>query len=126
MKKMLFALVFAAGTLFAVGCDKASSASSAAGSAGKVVADKGKEIGDKAASALETARKEVMDKIGDTSKIEEKIKGLTGDAQTKAKEKWDAFKKMYEEFKAAPMDKMGELKDKLMAAFEDLKKMVNL
>ena len=59
-------------------------------------------------------------------KIEEKIKGLSGEAATKAKEKFEQFKKLLEDFKAAAPDKWESLKDALMEKYHELMKLVGL
>jgi hypothetical protein len=59
-------------------------------------------------------------------KIEEKIKDLTGDKKTAALAKLDELKKSLSDFKTIDAAKMGEAKDKLLKAFDELKKMVGL
>ncbi|MGH9677206.1 MAG: hypothetical protein ACRD36_08905 [Candidatus Acidiferrum sp.] len=59
-------------------------------------------------------------------KIEEKIKTLSGDKVKEAQAKFDDFKKMISEFKDAPGGKMGEFKEKMTKAFDELKKLVGL
>jgi type VI protein secretion system component VasK len=93
--------------------------------AGKAVAEKGKEA---AAVVGDVAKEGVLKPINEfMGKIEEKVKGMAaGDAATAAKAKLDAFKKMVEEFKAAPGEKVKELGEKLATAFAELKKLVGL
>jgi hypothetical protein len=144
---------FVACVVLISGCDAASTAAKKAGEGAKDAAGKVKEVAKEgaakvkevakegAAKAKEVAKEvkeeagEVMDKakvaiikpIEDAlPKLEEKMKGLSGDAATKAKEKFEAFKKMLEEFKTAAPDKWQSLKEGLMKAFEDLKKMIGL
>jgi hypothetical protein len=59
-------------------------------------------------------------------KIEEKIKGLTGDANSKAAAAFAAVKKLIEEFKASPADKYKDLMGGITSKFDELKKMVGL
>jgi hypothetical protein len=59
-------------------------------------------------------------------KIEEKLKGLSGESATKAKEKFEEFKKLLEQFKTAAPDKWEALKEGLVKAYDDLKKLVGL
>jgi hypothetical protein len=59
-------------------------------------------------------------------KIEEKIKGLSGEAATKGKEQLDAFKKLLDECKTAAPAQWQSLKDKLVQSFDDLKKLAGL
>jgi len=59
-------------------------------------------------------------------KIEEKIKTLTGIAATNAKEKFDAVRKLVDEYNAAPAEKTKDLGEKLKTAFEELKKLVGV
>ncbi|MGL4423815.1 MAG: hypothetical protein ACRCZF_24385 [Gemmataceae bacterium] len=95
------------------------------------VTDKAKEVGEKAKEmgkeALEITREKVMKPVTEAMpKIEEKIKGLSGDAMTKAKTQYDALKKMVEEFKAAPGEKLGEIGEKITTALAELKKSLGL
>ena len=77
--------------------------------------------------AMEVAKKKIADPIKEAyPKIEDKIKGLSGDVATKAKTKFDEVKKLVEDFLASPGDKMSELGTKLTDAFGELKKMVGL
>jgi hypothetical protein len=117
--------------LLATGCDTAKNAAT------KVEADVKKEASqasDLAKKAKEDV-KEVAEKARATfikpieaelPKIEDKIKELSGDAATKAKEKFAAFKKLLEDFKSAAPDKWESLKEGLMKEFDDLKKLVGL
>jgi glutamyl-tRNA reductase len=129
MKKFAFSVALVAAAVFASGCDKASSAGSAAASAAKDMKDKGGDAAKGAMDAgkemLEKAQKELMDKF-DMKAVEGKIAALTGDKATAAKASFEKFKTMLTEFKAAPMEKMAEWKDKLMKAYDDLKKEVGL
>ena len=78
-------------------------------------------------NALAKAKDAVTSKFTDMTKIEEAIGKLSGDAKTKAMEKWTAFKKKrLDEFKTAPMDKVKEMGDKLATMYADLKKTVGL
>ena len=79
-----------------------------------------KEAADKARLAVIKPMEEEL------PKIEEKIKGLSGESATEAKEKLAAFKKSLEQFKSAAPDKWESLKDGLLKQFEELKKLVGL
>jgi vacuolar-type H+-ATPase subunit E/Vma4 len=99
-------------------------AKAAAGDAAQGAADKGKEMAKEAADKLRDA---VVKPAADfLPKAEEKIKALTGDALAKAKAKYDDLKKLVDEFKAAPAEKVGELKDKVIAAVKELAGLVGL
>jgi len=74
-----------------------------------------------AAAAKETVVKPIVDAY---PKIEEKIKAMSGDAAKAAGEKFEALKNLVHEFKTA--EKWEDIKDKLVKAFEDLKKAVGL
>ncbi len=73
-------------------------------------------------AAKETKAAFVKPFTDELPKIEEKIKTLTGITATSAKEKFDAVKKLLDEYNAAPADKLKDLGEKLKTAFEDLKK----
>jgi hypothetical protein len=113
--------------LFAIGCDSAKTAASKAQDAAKSAEGAAKDAKEAAMKAAEAAKTAVVKPIEEAlPKIEEKIKGLSGDAMTKAKEKYEAFKKLIAEFKAAGPEKWESLKDGLTKAFDELKKMVGL
>jgi hypothetical protein len=59
-------------------------------------------------------------------KIEEKIKGLTGDAKATATTKLDDLKTLITDFMAATPDKLEGLKTKVTESVAELKKMVGL
>ena len=59
-------------------------------------------------------------------RIQEKINTLSGDAKTKAQQKYDDLKKTYEEAKAAAPDQWEALKTKAMQQYEELKKTVGM
>jgi hypothetical protein len=153
IRKLFFGLALAAGAGLTVGCEQAKDAGKdakkAATDAGKTVGDKAKEGMDKAKDVVKDGAdkaKEGLDKAGDAikaemekaktgflkpmedlyPKIEEKIKGLTGDTGTKASAAFAAVKKLIEDFKAAPADKYKELMGGLTSKFDELKKMVGL
>ncbi len=109
IKPIFCAGVFAA-SLALVGCDKAASVAGSAGSSAKAAGGE----------ALTKARAEIMDNF-DVKAIEEKISKMSGDAKATAETKLADFKKLVDEFKAAPMEKMSEWKDKLTKAFNELK-----
>lgn len=95
---------------------------------GKDLANKGAEGAAKAAEmAAAKAKEEVIKPIEALyPKIEEKIKALTGDGATKASAAFAAVKKLVEEFKAAPADKIKELTTGLTTKVDELKKLVGL
>jgi vacuolar-type H+-ATPase subunit E/Vma4 len=104
--------------------EAAKEASHSAVEAGKSAVEKGKDMTKEAADKLkEGVVKPVSDFL---PKAEEKLKGLSGDAATKGKEKLEAVKKLIEEFKAAPSEKLGEMKDKVIAAVKELAKTAGL
>jgi len=133
--KLAAGVALAAGPVLAVGCDGAKDAAKKAEKAGgdavkdvKKTGDDAKakvgEVADKAADAAKTA---IIDPIKDLlPKIEEKIKGLTGDKMTAAKEQFDKLKKLVADFSAAPADKVKELGEELKKVFDELKKSVGL
>jgi vacuolar-type H+-ATPase subunit H len=84
----------------------------------KSVQDAGKEAADK---AKELVLKPINDAL---PKIEEKLKGLKGEALTNGDAKLAALKKMIDEYKAS--DGTGDLKEKLVKAFEELKKLAGV
>jgi hypothetical protein len=115
--------------LLTAGCEQAKTRTSQVEAVAKKAAAGAKEAAREAAASAkeagEAAKTAVLKGIEDgLPKIEEKIKGLSGDAATKAKEKFEAFKKHLEEFKAAAPDKWESLKESLHKEFEDLKKLV--
>jgi hypothetical protein len=117
--------------LLAAGCDTARNAATRAEEGAKKEADKAKELAQKAEEgakeAADKARLAVIKPIEEElPRIEEKIKGLSGDSATKAKEKFEEFKERLGQFKSAAPDKWESLKDGLMKDFEDLKKLVGL
>ena len=120
LKKLLGTAALAACTVMFVGCDKGSSAGSAVKvavdkgkqeiknetekgkEAIKGATDKGKEAVKDAADALAKQKEAVTSKFTDMTKIEEAIGKLSGDAKTKATEKWTAFKKELERVQNSP------------------------
>lgn len=131
MRKLMLVGGLAAVGLFAVGCDSATSAAKQAEKGAKQAAVTAEKVADKAketAKDVGDAAKEAVVKPIEAmySKVEEKLKGLSGDTATKAKEKFEAVKKLVEEFKKSPADGMKAVQEKLTAAFDELKKMVGL
>ena len=59
-------------------------------------------------------------------KIEEKIKGLSGDAKATATTKLDELAALIKEFKAAAPDKWEGMKEKLTEKLAEVKKLVGL
>ncbi|CAN5296290.1 hypothetical protein BH11PLA2_BH11PLA2_40570 [soil metagenome] len=141
LKKFAVALGLAACSFLVVGCgDKASSVASAAKDAkdaksmAKDAKDMAMDAKDKVAEGADKLKDEAM-KMKDTvlskfttemPKIEEAIGKLPADAQTKAKAALESVKKLYAEFKDAPMDKMKALGEQLTTAIADLKKQAGL
>jgi hypothetical protein len=124
-------VALATGGALIAGCNTGTSAakklekeaSKAAGQA-KEAAQEAKEA---AKESVEAARLAVLKPIQDAlPKIEEKIKGLSGETATKAKEKYEEFKKLLDDFKSAAPDKWESLKDGLMKAFGELKTLVGM
>jgi gas vesicle protein len=117
--------------LLAAGCDTAKNAATKVEAGAKKEASQATDLAKRAKEDV----KEVADKArlavikpveAELPKIEEKIKGLSGESATTAKEKFEAFKKSLEQFKSAAPDKWESLKDGLMKEFEELKKLVGL
>jgi hypothetical protein len=117
--------------LLASGCDTVKNAASRVEEGAKKEASKATDLAKRAKEDV----KEVADKARlavikpvdeELPKIEEKIKELSGESATKAKEKFEAFKNSLEQFKSAPLDKWESLKDGLIKEFEELKKLVGL
>jgi hypothetical protein len=117
--------------LLIAGCEKASSAAKKVEEGAKKAASQAKEAAkdakESAKEATEAARVAVLKPIEDAlPKIEEKIKGLKEESATKAKAKLEEFTKLLKQFKAAAPEKWEALKDGLMKAFEELKKLVGM
>jgi hypothetical protein len=117
--------------LLTTGCEQAKTKASQAGDVAKKAAADATEAAKAAAAsakeAAESAKNAILKGIEDgLPKVEEKIKGLSGDAATKAKEKFEAFKKLLGEFKSAAPDKWEALKSNLVKEFDDLKKLVGM
>src|SRR5262245_59403137 len=86
-----------------------------------------KEVKEAAAGAVDKAKEAVVKPMQDLlPKIEDKIKGMSGDVKTKASEKLEEVKKLLEEAKTAAPDKWETLKSKLATAFDELKKLVGV
>ena len=106
------------------GADKGKDAVNAGVEKGKEAA---KDGADAAKAMMDKAKTELVKPMEDLyPKIEEKIKGLTGETSTKATAAFAAVKKLVEEFKASPADKYKELMGGLTSKFDELKKMVGL
>ena len=121
--------------LLAAGCDTAKNAATRVEEEAKQEASQAKDLAKRAKEEAKEDVKEAADKARlavikpveeELPKIEEKIKGLTGESATKAKEKFEQFKKLLQEFKSAAPDKWEALKDGLMKDFDELKKLVGL
>jgi hypothetical protein len=117
--------------LLAAGCDTAKNAATRVEAGAKKEAGQATDLAKRAKEdvkeAADKARLAVLKPVEEElPKIEEKIKGLSGESATQAKEKFEAFKKSLEQFKSAAPDKWESLKDGLMKEFEELKILVGL
>jgi hypothetical protein len=117
--------------LLITGCEGAKNKASEAATAAKKAASEAKEAAGNAAEsakeAIEAAKASVSKKIEEgLPKIQAKIDGLSGDAKSKAQEKFDELKKSLSEFKSTAPDKWEALKAKATEQFEELKKMVGM
>jgi hypothetical protein len=115
----------------AAGCDSAKNAATRVEAGAKKEASQATDLAKRAKEdvkeAADKARLAVIKPVEEElPKIEEKIKGLSGESATQAKEKLEAFKKLLEQFKSAAPDKWESLKDGLMKEFDELKKLVGL
>ena len=122
---------FVAVGLLAAGCGSADNAVKKAEQEAKKVAGEAKELAkhakEEAKEVADEARVAVVKPIEEAlPKIEEKIKGLSGDSATKAKAKFEEFKKSLAQFKSAAPGKWESLKDDLVKEFDELKKLVGL
>jgi hypothetical protein len=133
LRKLVVVMGIVAGCGLAVGCGGSSSTGGTKPSGERGTMDKIKEGAGAAGEKISDATKEGVAKlkegvvkpiIDSYPKIEEKIKTMSGDAAKAATEKFDALKKLVEEFKTA--DKWEDMKEKLVKAFDDLKKSVGL
>lgn len=94
---------------------------------GDKIKEGAEKVGEKSKEAYEKVKAEFIKPIIDAyPDYETKMKGLTGDAATKAKEKYELVKKYVKEFSESPADKGEEIKVKLKEAIADLKKTLGL
>ena len=117
--------------LLAAGFDTAKNAATKVEEKAKQEASQAEDLAKRAKEgvkeAADKARLAVIKPVEEElPRIEEKIKGLSGDSATKAKEKFEEFKERLGQFKSAAPDKWESLKDGLMKEFEELKKLVGL
>jgi hypothetical protein len=122
---------FVALGLLAAGCDSAKNAATRVEERAKKEASQAEGLAKRAKEdvkeAADKARLAVIKPVEEElPKIEEKIKALSGESATKAKEKFEGFKRRLEQFKSAPPDQWEALKDGLMKEFDELKKLVGL
>jgi len=119
----------------AAGFDTANNAATRSREGAEKEASQAKDLAKRAKEEVKEDVKEAADKARLTvikpveeelPKIEEKIKGLSGESATKAKEKFEQFKKLLQQFQSAAPDKWEALKDGLMKEFDELKKLVGL
>ena len=113
---------FVACALLVAGCDSANKgAKKVEDGAKKAVAG----VEELAKEGAEAAKVAVIKPVEEAlPKIEEKIKGLSGETAAKAKEKFVESKKLLEEFKSAAPGRWQSLKDGLTKSFDELKKHV--
>ena len=135
IRKMLMGVGLAIALAFAVGCEKAKETASTATQKTSGAMEKGKEM---AKEGMEKAREMTEDaaKYAKTNflapiekmfpDVEAKIKGLTGESQTKATELFTSLKKLIEDFKASPKEKFESLMEGITAKVAELKKAVGL
>jgi hypothetical protein len=115
---------FVACALMVAGCDSTNKAAKKVEEGAKSVAAEVKVL---AKEAAEEAKVAVIKPVEEAlPKIEEKIKGLSGETAAKAKEKFVESKKLLEEFKSAAPGQWQSLKDGLIKSFEELKKLTGL
>jgi hypothetical protein len=117
--------------LLAAGCDQAKNAATKVEERAKKEATQAEELAKRAKEGVkeagDKARLAVVKPVeAELPKIEDKIKELSGESATKAKAKFEEFKKLLEQFKSAAPDKWESLKDGLMKEFDELKKLVGL
>jgi len=96
---------------------------------GEKASEKAKDVGEKAKDAAEKAMKEgkeaALKTINDTlPKLEDKIKSLSGDKLKEATSKLEGLKKLIEDFKNSDAASWETTKEKLMKAYDELKKLV--
>jgi hypothetical protein len=108
--------------LLVAGCDSANNAAKKVEAGAKKVAGEVKVLAKEAAEEVKIAVIKPVEEA--LPKIEEKIKGLSGEAATKAKEKFEECKKLLEDFKSAAPGKWQSLKDGLIKSFDELKTLV--
>ena len=131
VRTWILSVGFVALGLLAAGCDSAKNAATKLEERAKAgasqVEDLAKRAKDDAKEAADKARLAVVKPVeAELPKIEDKIKELSGESATKAKAKFEEFKKLLQEFKSATPDKWEALKDGLMKDFDELKKLVGL
>jgi hypothetical protein len=115
--------------VLAAGCDQAKNAATKVEEKAKKEATQAEALAKHAKEdvkeAAEKAKLSVVKPIEEElPKIEEKIKELSGESATKAKAKFEEFKKLLAQFKSASPDKWESLKDGLVKEFDELKKLV--
>jgi hypothetical protein len=118
--------------LLVAGCDNAAKkaqegakkVASGATEMAKEVAGGAKEV---AKEASDAARRLVIKPVEEAlPKIEEKIKGLSGESASKAKEMFAGFQKRLEEFRTAAPERWQSLEAGLVKSFDELKKLVGM
>jgi hypothetical protein len=135
MRAWVAGVGFVACALLVAGCDGAAKKAEegvkgAAGEVREVAKKAAGEVREVAKGTKETAdaaKLAVLKPVEEAlPKIEEKIKGLSGESATKAREKLEEFKKLLEQFKSAAPEKWQSLKDGLMKSFDELKKLAGM
>jgi gas vesicle protein len=128
IRKMLMGAGLATVMAFAVGCEKAKETASTTTQKVSGAMDKAKETAREASDDATSMAKSMF--LAPIEKmfpdVETKIKGLTGESQTKAGDILSSLKKMIEEFKTSPKDKFESLKDGIMTKVAELKKAVGM
>lgn len=123
IRKFVLGLGTCAIAFLAVGCDnKTASVAPSGPTPGDMERMRSQSMA-QGANAMGDIKKTVEDTL---PKIEEKIKGLTGEKAKEANDSLASLKKMFDEFKAAPKEKLAELTVALTAKLAALKTMVGL
>jgi hypothetical protein len=126
-KKTEDALKKAAGEAKVLASEAAGEAKVLAGEAAKEAKVLAKAASNEAKELTKEAKEVIIRPVEEAlPKIEEKIKGLSGETATKAQEKFGEFKKLLEQLKTAAPERWNELKDGMIKSFEELKKLVGL
>ncbi len=123
IRKFVLGLGACAIAVLAVGCDNKTASVAPSGPTPADMEKMRSQGMAQGANAMGDIKKKVEDAL---PKIEEKIKGLTGDKAKEANDSLVSLRKTLEEFKAAPKDKLAELTATLTTKLAELNKMVGL